>query len=162
VKDEEENILNGNLGPMEVEGELPLKGEGQKQPIRRDIASKLCSSTPPLTSDSVRKKIQQQKELIQYMQNNNDLPVDWPFCTFTGSGNNNTLHDLQPFTHVSTGGDCYEVASWAIRFDYNNEVKDSPIALLCTKHFTQLPPKPDGSFYRVFTLTIRNYKEFLK
>lgn len=116
----------------------------------------LKSSSPPLTQEKLSPVIKQHKELIEYMQRNNDLPIDWPFCTFRG--NNVVINtDTEYGGYI---GECTEIAAWAIKEDYNDS--KSRVALLCTRHFTQLPVKEDGSFYRVFRLTVRNYNTFLK
>ncbi len=99
--------------------------------------------------------MQRHKELVEFQQKNNDLPVDWPFCTYNPAN----YHGPMPLG-VWGGMNCLEIAAWAIQLDYNNP--ESEVALLCTHHFTQLPQKPDGSCYRIFTLTIRNYQKFLK
>lgn len=155
MKDEDENIQNGEGS---TEGRSIDKGL-EKQSVSRG-SSRLTSTPPPLTTETIHPVVKQQKELVEYMQRHNDLPLDWPFCTYSGKG---VLGRTQEGEWINDGRDCCEVAGWAVRLSYHDEGvgKDNPLALLCSGHFAQLPAKPDGSLYRIFRLTINNYKRFL-
>lgn len=167
MKEEENKITSNGPGQLRSEEELGLEGEGQSELIdfvkadyERTKFNKpyreLKSSPPPLTNETVHPAIKQHQEFIDYAQKYGDLPTNWPFCTFRGWVT--VVHTEDEFGGYN--GDCNELAAWAVRLDYHDP--NSQLALLCTNHFTRLPQKPDGSLYRVFKLTARNYGRFIK
>ena len=119
--------------------------------------SKLKSSPPPMTPEQLAPKVKEHKELIDYMSKHEDLPIGWPLCTFD-EGVSRALHSTNP-TYLGKMDPCPEPAAWIVQLDYYNP--NSKKAYLCTPHFTQLPVQPIGSMYRVFKLTVNNYKREL-
>lgn len=100
--------------------------------------SKLKASSPPLTPGDIKPEIEKHKETLEYAQVHEDLPLDFPLCS---------------------RDECPNVAHWAIQQSMEDD--KSPIGFLCSGDFSSLPPKPDGSFYRVFKLSVRNYKSLV-
>lgn len=85
--------------------------------------------------------------------------IDWPSCQFDST--HLPEEPLVRLPHQVMAGRtikrerCSDRAIFAVQESYSNP--ETAITFLCSRHFQMLPTKPNGSFYRIFKLTLRNY-----
>lgn len=147
--------IKGDKGKLGGQGSILKKIESLKPG-----GSRLKSSSPPLTPEKLAPEIKQHKDLINYMEEHGDLPSDFPLCTYDDTMIGDKVQQKLWPGRVRYTGPCAEHAHWVVQIDFNDP--SSPVALLCTKHFTQLPVQPSAGLYRVFKLHVRNYSRWIR